>query len=206
MPLHSSVRRSFRTVRDLVSISADFYIAMAAGLLLLPLPWISAWLFSALFHELCHYIALRICGYTVSGIRISLKGVFMETEALSAANEAICAYAGPIGALVLLLLARRFPRVAVCTIVQSLYNLLPIFPLDGGRGLGCFLRKLLGDARGKQAFMIVERVVLFVLLFLALFAYVKLGLGLLPALAVIFIIVKNKKINIPCKNSRKGLQ
>ena len=206
MPLHSSVRRLFRTVRDIISVSADFYIAMAAGLLLLPLPWISAWLFSALFHELCHYIALRICGYTVSGIRISLKGVFMETEALSAANEAICAYAGPIGALVLLLLARRFPRVAVCTIVQSLYNLLPIFPLDGGRGLGCFLRKALGDARGKQAFMIVERVVLFVLLFLALFAYVKLGLGLLPALAVIFIIVKNKKINIPCKNSRKGLQ
>lgn len=206
MPLHSSVRRLFRTVRDIISVSADFYIAMAAGLLFLPLPWISAWLFSALFHELCHYIALRICGYTVSGIRISLKGVFMETEALSAANEAICAYAGPIGALVLLLLARRFPRVAVCTIVQSMYNLLPIFPLDGGRGLGCFLRKLLGDARGKQAFMIVERVVLFALLFLALFAYVKLGLGLLPALAVIFIIVKNKKINIPCKNSRKGLQ
>ena len=191
MPLHSSVRRLFRTVRDIISVSADFYIAMAAGLLLLPLPWISAWLFSALFHELCHYIALRICGYTVSGIRISLKGVFMETEALSAANEAICAYAGPIGALVLLLLARRFPRVAVCTIVQSLYNLLPIFPLDGGRGLGCFLRKLLGDARGKQAFMIVERVVLFVLLFLALYAYVKLGLGLLPAFSVIFIIVKN---------------
>ena len=206
MPLHNSVRRSFRTVRDIISVSADFYIAMAAGVLLLPLPWISAWLFSALFHELCHYIALRLCGYTVSGIRISLKGVFMETEALSAVNEAICAYAGPIGALVLLLLARRFPRVAVCTIVQSLYNLLPVFPLDGGRGVGCILRNVLGDERGKQAFVIVEGVVLFALLFLALFAYIKLGLGLLPALAVIFIIVKNKKINIPCKNSRKGLQ
>ena len=206
MLLHSSVRRSFRTVRDIISVSADFYIAMAAGVLLLPLPWISAWLFSALFHELCHYIAVRICGYTVSGIRISLKGVFMETEALSAANEAICAYAGPIGALVLLLLARRFPRVAVCTIVQSLYNLLPVFPLDGGRGVGCILRNVLGDERGKQAFVIVEGFVLLALLFLALFAYIKLGLGLLPVLAVIFIIVKNKKINIPCKNSRKGVQ
>lgn len=206
MPLHSSVSRLFRTVRDLVSISADFYIAFAAGVLLLPLPWISAWLFSALFHELCHYIALRLCGYTVSGIRISLKGVFMETEELSVAKEAICAYAGPIGALLLLLFARRFPRIAICTTVQSLYNLLPVFPLDGGRGAGCILRNVLGDERGKRAFKIVEGFVLFALLFLALYAYVKLGLGLLPALAVVFLIAKNKKINIPCKKGRKGLQ
>ncbi len=204
--MHNSVWRSFKTVRDIVSVSADFYIALAAGVLLLPLKWLCAWFFSSFIHELCHYIALKCRGITVTGIYASLKGVYMQTNELSKTDEAICAYAGPLGALLLLLFARKMPRVAVCVVVQSLYNLLPVFPLDGGRGLGCILQKALGNEWGTRVFAVVETLVLWTLIVLALYSYFRLGLGLLPAFVVIFLMVKNKKINIPCKKDLKGLQ
>ena len=206
MPLRSSASRLFGKAREFVTVSADFYICAAAGILLLPLPWLGAWLLSTLTHELCHYIALRACGCCITGIRISLKGVFMETDGISLGKEAVCAYAGPLGALLLLFFTRQLPRTAICVLVQSIYNLLPVFPLDGGRGLGCLLRKLLGEDRGEETFRAVETAVLILLILLALYAVVKLGLGLLPALAVVLLIIKNKKINIPCKKMLKGLQ
>lgn len=130
----------------------------------------------------------------------------METDGISLGKEAVCAYAGPLGALLLLFFTRQLPRTAICVLVQSIYNLLPVFPLDGGRGLGCLLRKLLGEDRGEETFRAVETAVLILLILLALYAVVKLGLGLLPALAVVLLIIKNKKINIPCKKMLKGLQ
>ena len=204
--LRSSVNRLFKTVKEFVSVSADFYVAAAAGILILPLPWLGAWMLSACVHELCHYIALKYCGCRVTAINISIKGVFMETDGLTVGKEAFCAYAGPVGPLLLLLFANQIPRTCICIFLQSLYNLLPVFPLDGGRGLGCALQKVFGEEKGKRAFRVVELVVLCLLMAVALYAMLNLGLGFLPCLLVISLIIKNKKINIPCKKRPLVLQ
>lgn len=58
---------------------------------------------------------------------------------MAAWKEALCALAGPVGSFSVVLLAEYFPEAALFGLVQGLYNLLPVYPLDGGRILRCLL-------------------------------------------------------------------
>lgn len=118
-------------------LEASACIAWAVMLLVLPLKWLAAAALAALWHELCHYFALHLVGAEVQGVRIGGRGAVMHTGQLLPWQECVCALAGPVGGLMLLPLARWFPRVAVIGLVHSVYNLLPLYPLDGGRALRC---------------------------------------------------------------------
>ena len=203
--LHS-VKQYCRAVKGKITVSADFYILLALAVVLVPLQWVGAWILALSIHELCHYIALRICGGNVTGIRIGCKGVLMETQPLTLGKEAICAYAGPVGALLVLLFARYIPRTAICTLVLSAYNLLPVFPLDGGRGLGCLLKWFLPENLAKRLLGYVENGVLFGIFAIAIYSVVQLGLGLLPSVVAALVFWRSKGIKFPCKKCQLGLQ
>ena len=179
---------------------------MAVALLLVPIQWICAWTLALFIHELCHYIALRLCGGQVVSIRIGCRGVVMETGPLPFGREAICAYAGPIGALTIFIIAQYVPRTAICTLVFSAYNLLPVFPLDGGRGLGCLLRKVLPEDKAEAAQQHIENCVLIGIVLVAIYAVFCLELGILPGAVAVTLFWKSKGIKIPCKKCRLGLQ
>ena len=122
-----------------IRFSAGALIFFAAILLLLPLQWVGAMMLAGLIHECSHFIAICILGGGVQSIHIGGRGAVMETEGLSGIREIISALAGPIGSILLLAAAPRFPRTAICGVVHGIYNLLPLFPLDGGRVLRCVL-------------------------------------------------------------------
>ncbi|MDR2615250.1 MAG: site-2 protease family protein [Oscillospiraceae bacterium] len=99
---------------------------------------------AVLAHELGHYAALRLCGGSVGVVRVGLMGVSMEYGGLSYGGEVITAMAGPGASVVLAAAAALFGRVfeidtayrlAGLSLVFALFNLLPVFPLDGGRAL-----------------------------------------------------------------------
>ena len=131
-----------QTYRTNPLISPGFFIKLATAILLLPAHWVCAWFFAAAFHELCHYVALRFCGVQILAMRIGFSGAIIETEPMHPKNELISSLAGPFGGLLLLLLLRVSPRIAICALLLSLFNLLPFYPFDGGRAffslISCF--------------------------------------------------------------------
>ena len=122
-----------------IQFSAGALICFAAILLLLPLQWVGAAILAGLIHELSHSIAILVLGGGICAIRIGGRGAVIEAEGISGVREIICALAGPIGSILLLAVAPRFPRTAICGVVHGIYNLLPLFPLDGGSVLRSLL-------------------------------------------------------------------
>lgn len=90
-------------------------------------------------HELGHIAAVLLSGGNIQSIKLSLQGAVLETQFLSDLQEAACAIAGPLAGLSLILYRRFSPWLAFWGLAQSLFNLLPLYPLDGGRALACVL-------------------------------------------------------------------
>lgn len=166
----------------------------ALMLLLLPLNWLVAMAAAAVFHEACHALAVIACGGKIWGICLDVGGAELVTGPLERRQEWLCALAGPMGSLVLVLLLGLFPRLAICALMQGLFNLLPLYPLDGGRILRCLVPGWSG---------IVERGCGILLLCLGVLGAFWWKLGLMPVILTVFLWVKRKK---PCKSRRYGVQ
>ncbi|HEX2681045.1 MAG TPA: site-2 protease family protein, partial [Candidatus Dormibacteraeota bacterium] len=108
-----------------------------------------------LAHELSHAVVARRNGVKVSGITLWLFGgvARLDGEPSSARAEALIAGVGPltslgVAALALgiafaaqpnALLSDVFLWLAYVNVALALFNLVPAFPLDGGRLLSAFL-------------------------------------------------------------------
>lgn len=120
-------------------IEPGFWFLAAMSLYVLPFRWIAGTVLAALFHELCHCVAVYICGGQVISFSLGAGGAGIETSPLFPGREALCALAGPLGSFSLLLISEYFPEAALCGLVQGAYNILPLYPMDGGRILKCLL-------------------------------------------------------------------
>lgn len=102
-------------------------------------------------HEAAHLTALALFRRPVLGLTLSAGGAKIETEALTLRQEALSAAAGPLvnllsGALTL----RCVPAFSAVSLGLAAVNLLPLYPLDGGRILRAALLSRLPPERTER--------------------------------------------------------
>ena len=116
-----------------IQIAPEVFLHLALLLLILPLRCIVSFILAAAIHELGHLSILELLHVRIYQIRVGVLGTAIETAEISQKQELLSALAGPIAGLATCLTARFFPILAICAFVQTVYNLIPIYPFDGGR-------------------------------------------------------------------------
>ncbi len=142
---------------ELPGLSGPTYFVMGfSGALLLFL--------SVLLHELAHSVVARSRGIPVAGITLFIFGGVAEMgrEPERPLDEFLLTIVGPLSSFGLaagfLALARLFPvlgwpapaivagTLAMLNMVLAMFNMVPAFPLDGGRVLRSILWRITGDS------------------------------------------------------------
>ena len=175
-----------------IHISGGFCVLLAVMVLLVPLPWLVACMVAAVFHELCHYAAIRLLCGDCAGIFVHCFAAKLPLPEMSATKEILCALAGPAGGLLLLCLSPWLPRIGLCAAVQSMYNLIPIYPLDGGRALRCGLSMVLKPPMAERVSACIGQICKWGIVWLGIYGSLGLGFGIFPLLlaALFWIRVK----------------
>lgn len=187
-----------QSLKPRLSINGASLILLALLLLVLPFRWILAALIAAAMHELGHYLAIRLCGGHANGLTVLRSGAVLEAGEMGRGRELLCTIAGPLCGALLIPLVRVAPRLAICASVQTLYNLLPIYPLDGGRALRCMTAMWLSPDVARMLCAWVENIFLVGIAVIGLYATFGLHLGILPLLVCAVLI--GKVINTTCKD------
>lgn len=190
--------------RSLNLLTVDPWLCYFAAILFLIMPasWLLAAVAAALFHELCHLMVIILLNETVHHIHVSLSGIEIRTSFFDVKKELLAALAGPLGSFSLLCLCHVWPQLALCAFAQGIFNLLPLYPLDGGRILLCILRLCVPDAAEKIfGYCTIITIVMLFVLGIAGICYFHI-----PVLTALILPLGFFVRKIPCKGSIKAIQ
>lgn len=189
----------------MIRIDPLAYLFFALLILTLPLDWLIATVCVAVIHELSHILAITIVNGRILSIRIGIGGAVIETDLEESFYHLLCAMAGPAGSFLLVLFRRSFPKLAICAMVQGIFNCLPIYPLDGGRAMRCIFT-LLGVKNTAVVFKVME-VLVFLFIMLIAFAFCVVHDWKIPHLLfAVFLCIKLLSRKRPCKQHQNGVQ
>lgn len=173
----------------MISFDDRVWLLWAVWLLLLPLNWLAAAATAAVAHELCHMIAVVLLGGKIRHVEVRPYGTEMAVYGIDGTREVLCALAGPLGSFALVLLIHRFPVLGLCALVQGSFNLLPLYPLDGGRALKELLNVVIPSC-GYTVFTWIEKMGLVFMLCISGWFCLRYSLGFFPFFAVVFVLTR----------------
>ncbi|MDR0862391.1 MAG: hypothetical protein LBN30_06430 [Oscillospiraceae bacterium] len=182
-------------------VGAGAFLALAVMMLVGEGSLIPCALIAALFHELGHYAAVRLCGAEIRSVFVGFTGATMEYYGgtVGYGGEVAIALAGPVASLALAVIASFIGRefalevateLAGLSFVLCVFNLVPIRALDGGRALGAALSRFFPIAAAR-VMLVLSAILTLTLLavgaYLALTAFNVTLLGTAVVLALMVI-------------------
>ena len=178
-------------VADVSSIILVLWLVIQLGIPL-GVPCAILLAFSIVVHELAHSLVSRAFGCRILEIRLSILGGCASGEIPRGAwKEFLVAVAGPLSSLALGFgmcfflfgpgrgienpwLVSVFEYFLIMNIMLGLFNLLPGFPMDGGRMFRSAMRAFMSRERATYAAMVVGRVAAIALVVLPVFGIRKI--------------------------------
>lgn len=183
----------------MIHLQPSAYLMAAVLVLLFPADWLLAVVLASVIHELGHLLVIYATGGHADSITIGAFGAKIYTRFPQRWKEFLCAAAGPAASILLVSLCHTFPKLAFCAAIQGMFNLIPVYPMDGGRMLHCLLQWLC-PRKSERVFRIAERTILCGLFVLALALMFRLKNGLLPVLVCAIVLSRLLLTKIPCKS------
>lgn len=153
-----------RNICPRFTAESGFYLYLAILLLLVPFRWVLAMGISVGIHELGHIVAISFMKIPVLQVSLKALRIQIHTQSMTPSQELICAAAGPLAGSMLILLAKWLPATSVCAAIHCMYNLLPLYPSDGGRVLRSVLRLWVQESTAAFIERTVRSIVLLTLL------------------------------------------
>ncbi len=162
-----------------VKIDYSFFAMLILFVFLEDLKWYLMYLVFLVLHESCHLWVAKRLGYLPKKLKLTAFGASLEGfDDFLISDEVKIVLAGPIfnlSVVVLCYLSFWFEPESFCyledvlLVNQSilLFNLLPIFPLDAGRLVLCFLSR---KSSRREAVKITKNISLILIVFVFLFA------------------------------------
>ena len=152
----------------------------------------------ALWHELSHIIVLRLAGGRVRHLTAEGFGLKLDTAVIGYREETAVALAGPIasalGALVFAIAffirpTRVFLFILISNLSLFMLNILPVYPLDGGRAVYCMLCRRFDIQRAEHITRVVSTAFLVPLTVAAIILLIRSGYNLSLLLICIYLII-----------------
>lgn len=126
-----------------INISPAFIFFLCAFYYFDPADSFFPFLFSVTAHEAGHLMALYFLHVPIRKLSVTVSGAVLETDVLPYRSEIIAAAAGPaVNLLMFVSCLQKYPIFSLVNLCLLLYNLLPFYPLDGGRILRAILLSL----------------------------------------------------------------
>ena len=142
-------------------------------------------------HELGHGVVMWMCRIPIYGLTLNLTGAMIHSSPCTYKHELLCAIAGPAASFLLMwVLFRVESRVALLSGALGVMNLLPLYPLDGGRMLRAALLLKMEEDRVMMILSRVTFAICCLLMTIACWVAAELQMGLWPVFAVLVVLCR----------------
>ena len=189
----------------MIYIHTNLLLWAALMILILPLDWTIAAISAALFHELCHILAVYCLNGKILKMNVQASGCILETTRMKEWKQFVSILAGPLGSVSLLMLYIIAPKVAICGLIHGIYNLIPTVPSDGGNLLRLTLNRICSE-KTDYIMKYVAIVIWFGIIIYTIWYYLTEKQTGWPLVLTISLLIKSLPRKTPCKQPEIGVQ